>query len=152
MATFENTPTPDLILPNYMFRPRIAKMKRLALSAIREIKEEFNASLTASLLKLVEGNRFPILVVCHDKAKRRWFRRADMIPGWWFPKEDLDPESIAFEMLLGGAAEIPRPTKIGADAWFDFRNAERFEIQEQSFLLPNEQVLALLILPDEALG
>ena len=142
----------DLVLPNYMFRPRIAQMKRLSLSAIREIKDEFNASLTATLLKFIEANRFPILVVCHDKAKRRWFRRVDMIPGWWFPKEDLDPESIAFEMLFGGAAEIPQPTKIGADAWFDFRNAERFEIQEQSFLLPNEQVLTLLILPDEALG
>src|SRR4029077_6699469 len=93
-------------LPNYMFRPRIAKMKRLALSAVREIKEEFNASLTATLLKLVEADRFPIMVVCHNKANRRWFRRADMLPGWWFPKDDLDPESIAFEMLFGGAAEI----------------------------------------------
>jgi Zn-dependent peptidase ImmA (M78 family) len=142
----------DLILPNYMFRPRIVKMKRITLSAVREIKEEFNASLTATLLKLVEANRFPILVVCHNKAKRRWFKRADMLPGWWFPKDDLDPESIAFEMLFGGAAESRFPRKIDADAWFDFRNAERFEIQEQSFLLPNEEVLTLLILPDEALG
>src|SRR5688572_18449580 len=31
----------DLVLPNYMFLPRIAKMKRLALSAVREIEEEF---------------------------------------------------------------------------------------------------------------
>jgi hypothetical protein len=138
-------------LPNYMFRARIAKMKRLALSAVREIKEEFNASLTATLLKLVEANRFPTLVVCHNKAKRRWFKRADMIPGWWFPKDDLDSESIAFEMLFGGAAESRFPRKIGADAWFDFRNAERFEIQEHSFLLPNEEVLTLLILPDEAI-
>lgn len=141
----------DLVLPNYMFRPRIAKMKRLALSAVREIKEEFGVSLTATLLKLIEANRYPIIAVCHNKSNRRWFRRTDIIPGWWFPKDDLDSESIAFEMLFGGAAEIPRPMKIGADAWFDFRNAERFEIQEQSFLLPNDEVLTLLILPEEAL-
>jgi hypothetical protein len=55
-------------------------------------------------------------------------------------------------MLFAGAAtELPRPTQIGADAWFEFRNAERFEIQEQSFLLPNDEVLTLLILPDEAM-
>lgn len=141
----------DLVLPNYMFRPRIVKMKRISLSAVREIKDEFNASLTAALLKLIEANLFPVIAVCHNKFRRRWFRRADMIPGWWFPKDDLDPESIAFEMLFGGAAEIPRPTKIGADAWFDFRNAERFDIQEQSFLLPNDEVLTLLILPDNAI-
>jgi hypothetical protein len=140
----------DLVLPNYI-RPRIAKMKRLSLSTVREIKEEFNVSLTATLLKLIEANRFPIVAVCHNKAKRRWFSRADMIPTWWFPRDDLDPESIAFEMLFSGAPESRFPRKIGADAWFDFRNAGRFEIQEQSFLLPNEEVLTLLILPDEAL-
>jgi hypothetical protein len=74
-----------------------------------------------------------------------------MIPGWWFPKDDLDAESIAFEMLHGGA-QSPRPRKIGADAWFDLRNAERFDIQQQSFLLPNEEVLTLLILPEEGVG
>lgn len=140
----------DLVLPNYMFRPRIAKMKRLSLSAMREIKEEFDVSLTATLLKLIEANRYPIIAVCHNKFGRRWFKRADMIPGWWFPKVDLDSESNAFEMVFGGAAEMPRPMKIGADAWFDFRNVQRFEIQEQSFLLPNDEVLTLLILPDEA--
>jgi hypothetical protein len=41
------------------------------------------------------------------------------------------------------------PRKIGADAWFTFRNAERFEVQEQSFRLPNDEVLTLLIIPDE---
>jgi Zn-dependent peptidase ImmA (M78 family) len=51
----------DLVLPSYMFRPRIAKMKRLSLSTVREIKEEFNVSLTATLLKLIEANRFPIV-------------------------------------------------------------------------------------------
>jgi hypothetical protein len=74
-----------------------------------------------------------------------------MIPTGWFPRDELDPESIAFEMLSSGAPESQFPRKIGADAWFDFRDAERFEIQEQSFLLPNEEVLALLILTDEAL-
>jgi hypothetical protein len=42
----------DLLLPDFMFRPRIVKMKRLVLSAVREIAEEFNVSLTATLLKL----------------------------------------------------------------------------------------------------
>jgi hypothetical protein len=75
-----------------------------------------------------------------------------MLPGWWFPKDDLDAESIAFEMLFGGAVEISYARKIPAKAWFDFRGVERFEIREQSFLLPNEQVLTLLILPPEAVG
>jgi hypothetical protein len=53
-------------------------------------------------------------------------------------------------MLFGGAAEISYAHKTGTKAWFEFRNAERYEIQEQSFLLPNDEVLMLLILPPEA--
>jgi Zn-dependent peptidase ImmA (M78 family) len=140
----------DLLLPDFMFRPRIIKMKRLVLSAAREIAEEFSVSLTATLLKLVESNRFPIVIVCHNKNRRRWFQRAAMVPGWWFPKDDLDADSIAFEMLFGGAAEISYARKIGAEAWFEFRGVERYDIQEQSFLLPNDEVLTLLILPDDA--
>jgi Zn-dependent peptidase ImmA (M78 family) len=141
----------DLLLPDFMFRPRIVKMKRLMLAAAREIAEEFNVSLTATLLKLAESDRHPIIIVCHNKQRRRWFRAATMVPGWWFPKEDLDAESIAFEMLFGGAAEISYARKIGAEAWFEFRGVQRFEIQEQSFLLPNDEVLTLLILPADAL-
>lgn len=140
----------DLILPNFMFVPRIAKMKRLALSSIREIADEFDASMTATILKLVDCNRFPIAAVCHNKQRRRWFKRAPMIAGWWFPKEELDQESIAFEMLFGKEAESRHPRLTGADAWFDFRGADRFEIKEQAFLLPNDEVLTLLILPEDA--
>lgn len=74
-----------------------------------------------------------------------------MIPGWWFPRPDLDHESFAFEMLFGSAGERTFPRKTGADAWFDFRRVDRFEIQEQSFRLPNDELLTLLILPDTAL-
>lgn len=141
----------DLLLPDFMFRPRIIKMKRLVLSAVREIAAEFDVSLTATLLKLADSNRFPIVVVCHNKQRRRYFHPAPMIPRWWFPNKELDAESNAFEMLFGGAPELSYAQKIGADAWFEFRGVERYEIQEQSFRLPNDEVLTLLILPAEAL-
>lgn len=142
----------DIIMPSYMFRPIIMKMKRLTLSNIDEIAKEFSASLTATLIKVVEENIFPIIIVCHGKEKRRWFRRAPMIPNFWFPKKELDHESYAFEMLFGGTEQGNYAHKIGADAWFDFRGAERYELLEHSFKLPNEEVLTLLILPEEVLS
>jgi hypothetical protein len=75
-----------------------------------------------------------------------------MIPGWWFPRDELDQESFAFEMLIGSASESVFPRKVGADAWFEFRGVGRFEVQEQSFRLPNDEVLALLILPEEVIA
>ena len=124
----------DLLMPDYMFRPRITKLKRLVLSASDEIADEFHVSRTTALLKLADSNCFPIMLVCHNKHRRRWFHGAPMVPRWWFPNNELDHESIAFDMLFGGASELTYARKIGADAWFEFRGVDRYEIQEQSFL------------------
>ena len=75
-----------------------------------------------------------------------------MIPQWWFPRNELDPDSFAFDMLLKGQGESTYPRKVGAGAWFDFSRCERFEIQEQSFLLPNQRTLTVLTIPEDELS
>jgi hypothetical protein len=142
----------DLILPSYLLRPRLQKLKRLTLARVREVAEEFKASTTATLLKFVKLNRYPLIVVCHDRNGRRWFQRSDMIPGWWFPSDPLDRATFAADMLFNGTAEEAWPRKTGADAWFGFRNCDRFEVDEQSFMLPGNEVLTILLIPEEGLG
>jgi Zn-dependent peptidase ImmA (M78 family) len=142
----------DLLLPNYLLHPRLRKIRRVTLDVARQIGHDFTASVTATLIKVVQSNRFPLIVVCHSRKKRRWFRRADMVPGWWFPLDQLDRESFAADMLFNGGAEQSRPRKIGADAWFGFRNCDRFEVEEQSFLLPEDKVLTVLTLPEEGIS
>ena len=51
-----------------------------------------------------------------------------------------------------GAAEENFPRKMPADAWFDFKGCDRSLVEEQSFLLPNDEVLTVLKLPDEAIA
>jgi hypothetical protein len=63
----------DLILPNYLLGPRLRRIKRPTLAAAREIADEYSASLTAMLFKMTVLNRFPIIIACYDKTKRRWF-------------------------------------------------------------------------------
>ena len=91
-------------------------------------------------------------IVCHNKVKRRWFERAPMIQPWWFPVKELDRQTFAAEMLFNGSAEQNFPRKIPADAWFDFKGADRFEVEEQSFLIPDEEILTVLKLPDAAVA
>jgi Zn-dependent peptidase ImmA (M78 family) len=142
----------DLILPNYLLDPRLGKWKRPTLAAARELADEFCTSLTATLLKVTLSNHFPIAIICHNKLKRRWFERAPMIQPWWFPIKELDRQTFAADMLFNGAAEQNFPRKMPADAWFDFKGADRFEVEEQSFLLPDEEILTVLKLPDAAVA
>jgi hypothetical protein len=139
-------------LPSYLLRPRLQKLKRLTVARVREVAEEFKASTTATLLKFVKLNRYPLIVVCHDRNGRRWFQRSDMIPGWWFPSDPLDRTTFAADMLFNGTAEEAWPRKTGADPWFGFRNCDRFEVDEQSFMLPGNEVLTILLIPEEGLG
>ena len=142
----------DLLLPGYLVRPKLAKLKKPSLASARDIANEFKASLTATLLKILNEDCFPMLLVCHGKDRRRWFRRADMIPGFWFPREDLDPDTFAFEILHNDASEDTFPRKNGAGAWFEFRNVDRYEVYEQSFPLPNNEVLTIITVPEDGLG
>jgi Zn-dependent peptidase ImmA (M78 family) len=138
----------DLLLPNYIFRPVATSIRRLNLKTARELADRFKASLSATLSKLVAVDRFPIVIVRHGQGGRTWFARSQHLPGYWFPRLDLDPESSAFDLLFKGGKEDTFPRKIGADAWFDFRGADRHEVQEQSFSLPNNEIMTLLIVPD----
>ena len=52
-------------------------------------------------------------------------------------------------MLFGGAQEQSHPRKNGADAWCDSSGEGKFEIMEQSFALPNNEIATLLIIEDE---
>jgi len=61
-------------------------------------------------------------------------------------------ETFAAEMLFNGAAEQNFPRKMPADAWRDFKGCDRFLVEEQSFLLPNDEVMTVLKLPDEAVA
>lgn len=143
----------DLILPTYMVDPRLRKMKRLTLEAARELGNEFCASLTATLFKITLLNRFPMMIVCHNKTKRRWFESSPMIQPWWkWPAKALDRQTFAADMLFNGAAEQNFPRKMPADAWFDFKGCDRHEVEEQSFLLPDDEILTVLRLPDEAVA
>ena len=143
----------DLILPDFLFAPRLRKIKKPTLAAARDVSEEFCASLTATLLKMTQSNSFPMAIACYNKTKRRrWFERAPMIQPWWLPVQILDADTYAADLLLNGAAEQTLPRKMAADDWFDFKGAGRFEVSEQSFLLPEDEVLVVLTLPDGAIS
>jgi hypothetical protein len=77
-------------------------------------------------------NRFPMVVVCHNKTRRRWFERSKMIQPWWFPSKTIDRQTFAADMLFNGAAEENFPRKMPADAWFDFKGCDRSLVEEQS--------------------
>jgi hypothetical protein len=141
----------DLLMPNYLFRPRARQHAKLTFNAVSALADAFVASQTATAIRLVESDHTPALLVCHGPNGRKWFARAPSVPQKWFPQDTLDADSFAFGVLFGGMADDPTPRKIGADAWFDRRDAERYEVHEQTYRTGPEEILTLILVSDPAM-
>jgi hypothetical protein len=136
----------DLLMPWSMFKIECRNHPRLDLKALKEVAGIFKTSLTATLIRMIDSDIYPAsMMIGHGNGGRKWFRAAPKVPGYWFPREDLDADSFAFELLHSQNQDEQRfPRKIGADAWFDSRSASRYEITEQSFRIQGEGVITIL--------
>jgi hypothetical protein len=138
----------DLLLPRYLLEPMLKGLPRPALKQVKEIADAFDASLTATVLKIIETDHFPIMLVSHTQQGRAWFRKAPSVPEHWFPRQELDHESFAFTALFGKKDDKGGPRRIGADAWFDRRGAEDFEVYEETFRVADNRTCTLLFFND----
>ncbi|TIP49786.1 MAG: ImmA/IrrE family metallo-endopeptidase [Mesorhizobium sp.] len=144
----------NLLMPWSMFKTECREHRRLDLKSLKAVAAVFNTSLTATLIRMVDSELYPTaMMIRHGTGGRKWHRAAEGVPGYWFPKADLDRESFAFELLHNPAAQDQGfPRKIGADAWFDNWAAPRHEITEQSFRVPGEGVVTILLLDPHMVG
>jgi hypothetical protein len=139
----------QLLMPEYLLRPVACAYPKLDFSAVCRISEIFDTSRTATALRLVEGRYLPAVLVCHGRHGRKWFARSPDVPDRWFPRKDLAADSFAFGVLYGHQPEDKFPRKIGADAWFDRAEAERYEVQEQTIQTGDDEILTLVTISDE---
>lgn len=138
----------DLLLPRYILRPFVAQYKTLTFDVLRQIAEIFNTSLPATAIRLVEIGSWPSILLCHSQSGRKWFVRSSLVSQDWFPRSDLDPASHAFDIVFGHVSNQAKPKPIKASAWFERRDAERFELQEQSIRMHDGDTLTLLLVSD----
>jgi hypothetical protein len=138
----------DLLLPGYVLHLHLLQFKALNFDTVRKVARTFNTSLPATAIRLVEQGSWPAILTCYGQKRRKWFVHAPSVPRSWFPKDDLSAESHAFGLLYGNEPDQARPRTIGAHAWFDRRDAERHELQEQSIRTTEGDVLSLLLMTD----
>jgi hypothetical protein len=136
----------DLLMPYYLFRPFARQQGKPTFKAVSALADIFDTSKPATAIRYVESDCFPSLLVCHGPKGRKWFTRAPSVPQKWFPRNDLDADSFAFGVQFGNRPDDPIPRKIGADAWFDRWDAERFEVHEQTMRVGSSETLTLVLI------
>jgi len=138
----------DLLLPAYLFKPIASSLGRMTLDAAENLSTEFDVSLTAAAIRLVELGPIPAMLVCHGPNRRKWFRRHPKLPEF-FPPAELDPDTYAKD-VMDRKIERSRAAKVGADAWTSSPNAADFEVTEQTVRIGEDAILTMVWWHDEA--
>jgi Zn-dependent peptidase ImmA (M78 family) len=138
----------DLLLPPSMFSRR-AKNREMTFATVRDLAKDFQTSLTATAIRLVELGSLPAMLVCYELGKRRWFTRGPDVPQIFWPRNEPERDTVAYA-LIHGTATKERPIDVYADGWFDLRNADRYEVREDSVRISDRFVLSLLWWKDES--
>lgn len=136
----------ELLMPPILFRPLAGQLRTYTFDSIKELSDAFDTSVVATALRVIDMNVAPLILISHKKEGRHWFRASKMAQPW-FPQRDLHADSFAMDVLYKGTVQ-KRAQKVGADAWFDKWNADRFELFEHSQQYI-DGVLTLLTLSSE---
>ncbi|TAY52950.1 ImmA/IrrE family metallo-endopeptidase [Rhizobium leguminosarum] len=139
----------DLLMPRRVFNPVARQYKTLNFDTVRQIARVFKTSVTSTAIRLVEGDHSPSMIVCHGQKGRKWFSRSKSVPERWFPQNDLDRQSGAFDIQFGQGTEQRHPQRIGADAWFDRHDASRYDVHEQTIRTMPGETLTFLLFRDQ---
>jgi Zn-dependent peptidase ImmA (M78 family) len=69
----------DLLMPAYLFRAEAQTAKKLTWELVRSLADAFSSSVTATAIRIVDLDLFPVLLVCHGLTGRRWLVRSGTV-------------------------------------------------------------------------
>ena len=117
----------------------------MTLRTVSELAAEFQTSLTATSLRLVQLGSFPAVVVVSGATRMRWFRRGPDVPESLWPR-DPGRKTFAYDIARGKAEN--GEGHVYVDEWFTGA-VERHNIHEDSRRLTQDLVLSILWWTDE---
>jgi Zn-dependent peptidase ImmA (M78 family) len=137
----------DLLMPRYLFIDSLSDLKRADFEGVDVLAATYGTSRIATVLRMVDLCKWPIILVWHTKTGRKYFSRSPTVPTHWFPRDELDPSSPSFGVLFD-ALDRTRAQSVSASLWFDRRDANRFRVVEQSVKSHGGEMLTILTLVD----
>jgi len=135
----------QLLLPSYLFIPA-ANGKPLTIDCAQKLGATFNASITATCIKMVRTSSVPAWVVCHVRRGLAWFFKSPTAPENLFLNKELHYATEAFELVYGEGEGKTRIKTEAGQYWFSDREASRYQVRSQSFRVQTGTVISILSL------
>jgi Zn-dependent peptidase ImmA (M78 family) len=138
----------QLLLPDYLFKKEISQIKKPDFHQVISVARMFNTSLTATALKFVDINQWPIIILLVDsKLNVKWFSKDKDIPKRWYLKKQIEKESICYDIFRSTSKQC-EDNILNSDAYFNVNDADCYRIEERICKLNQNEALVMLHLSD----
>lgn len=145
IEVYANGYASQLILPSFLVDCWLDG-KRINSDTAKALGSDFDASLTASAIKIANRAQTQTCVACHNQTKRVWSQKNLAFSYDFYVKQELHQDTAAFSMAFGKASGLSRPAKETADRWLQGPEAYRRTVETQSLKLPDDTVLTMITL------
>ncbi|WP_153799670.1 ImmA/IrrE family metallo-endopeptidase [Foetidibacter luteolus] len=110
----------SLLLPESRIKQDCLK-KPFTFKLVEHLSEKYKTSITATLLKLMTIDKHPIMLVCSENERIKWFKHSHDFPFKWLKK----PIGIVPKNTLAGAyfatkEKFNEELPITANDWFEY--------------------------------
>lgn len=103
--------------PRYLFKPML-KDKPLTFATINTLATQFQTSLAATAIRLVQFTNRHAVLICSSQEGRTWFEPSKSVTAHQnWPRRTVSPKSAAYT-LLHRDEEPAGPKSVSASVWF----------------------------------
>lgn len=139
----------DLLLPPFLFEPRLAALGQVSLDAVVELAGQFSTSVTATAIRVMRRTKEPVILVAHSLLGKRW-QWPSITASGISVRSDIDARSSAV-YTAGGVGKLAPPRKEPAGYWFDRRHIEQFDVTVQNMRTSEGEAISLVRITDPRL-
>jgi hypothetical protein len=144
-----NTFAAELLMPQFLFAPRIQKQIP-SLSGIDALAEEFITSNLATAMQFINYTREPCALVVIKNGTIAWRRKNTAFEFWI--RDDVHPYSAAGEILAGKSGDTGKMVSVPASAWLtQFEGDAEAEIKEDSRELRGYDTIVSMLWIDDVI-
>lgn len=139
----------DLLLPPFMFEPRLTALGKVSLDGIVEFARQFSTSVTATAIRVMRMTKEPVILVAHNMFGKRW-QWSGVAAAGISVRSDIDARSSAL-FAMSGIGKLGPPKKEPAGYWFDRRHIDQFDVHIQNMQTTEGEVISLVRILDPRL-
>ena len=138
----------ELLMPEKLIRP-LFKGAKFNLDLIYSVSDEFQTSVTATLLRYRDLGDYPMALILVKNGVVQWSQFTTDFPLTFLPKNSkVSALTVVGDYFVAGNELEEEPEKIPAVEWFpedfDIEKYQNWEFYEQCFHVSKDSVLACL--------